>query len=142
MVESTKQRATKVIELESQNAQAFVENLGMPTLHHLYEDQVGVVHAYRHEGTADKVSYFLTVYNWNHDVVVRKSSIKLFEVDFDDSLHLISTLRYDADSDTVFIILTHLYDMQVRLVEFKLTLLAEVSAGTPLEKAEVDSIKS
>ena len=98
----------------------------MPTLHHLYDDKVGVVHAYRHEGTADKVGYFLTVYDWNHDVVVRKASIKLFDMDFDDSLHLISTLTYHVESDTVFIILTHMFDMQVRLVEFKLTHQTEV----------------
>ena len=111
MVESTRQRATKVIELESQNCQAFVENLGMPTLHHLNDDKVGVVHAYRHLGKADKVGYFLTVYIWNHDAVVKQSSIKLFDIDFDDSLHFISTLRYHVESDTVFIIFAHMFDM-------------------------------
>ena len=111
----------------------------MPTLHHLYDDKVGVVHAYRHEGKADKVGYFLTVYNWNHDAVVRKSSIKLFDIDFDDSLHFISTLNFNVESDTVFVVFTHMFDMQARLVEFKLTHLTEVSAGTPMGKAQVDS---
>ena len=120
MVELTTQRATEIIETESKNVQTMVEDLGIPTVHHLYDEKIGLVHSFRKEGTADKVGYFLSVYNWTGDAVSKKASIKLFDVDYDESLYLISTLTYDRATDTVFIILTSIYGCECRLVELVL----------------------
>ena len=138
MVELTTQRATEIIDTESKNTQIMVEELGIPTVHHLYDEKVGVVHAYRKGETTAKVGYFLSIYNWTGDSVSKKASIKLFDVEYDETLFLISTLTYDKATDTVFIILTSIYGCECRLVELVLANQIEACEKTQIQDATLN----